>query len=1307
MASLTRIFSLRKIERFLFRPLFVFFTFGLVLLAIFQASGRFTMASLALFEDEVNAVLGTQRIQVQGLSGAWRGLNPVVMARRVEFPAGTITDLQVELDVLESMVRSAPIAKLLAADQVDLHVERVDEGWRLRGMSGDAPQLELADSIRHSDEVRGRIHLHLHTGAEREEQLLADVLVANRGGVHHAGLHLRNPVDDGQLNVSVWQREAVWPIQEQAQAVTIDGELRVPRALLDMPELTLRIVDGYYADNRGMGTGQVQLTVQGLHLPASDNVLDAAVDLALARDEDHWRGRIDELHTQVAGDEYAIGPIYLQGDVPGEKSSHLEAAVELIGAEVSQPLLSLWLEELNLAELGSYFVRHLGAWEPASRWVRELAVQGVARNIHGFYDPELGLGYMASLADVQMQGYKGAPTVVNVQGQVWGHQQAVVMQVRARDSYLGFPDLYRQGWTLNTVQGVVKAWFGDGYFGMRGTHLRASLGETDIGGAFAVTRPGEKYEQRLSLQIDGNQADMTLAKSLVPDRVPDGLRQWLETGPRSGRLRNARFAMHGQVHLRTNELGRRLELLSDIADGQVEYAPGWPLVADVQGRVHVAGVDTRVEVERAVSQRVQIRDAKIVLRNNSAYVSGELQATADAGAALEFVRTSPLQENLSFVTPAWQGSGRLQMQGALTIPIKAEAAPPLAVELQFDSDNIALAMPEYRMVVRQLDGSGTFSLPHHLQGEFSASLFGQPAGIHAHYNDDWLFFDIDGRATPDDVYRILETEGRVPIEGAFNFDSILAIAMSGGVTNLFVESDLQGLRIDLPGDFAKDAETVETGDVNLQFLGDYQSVSWRYRDVRGWLHYGEGIERGALGVGVPPPMTAQTERAIVIAGRVPQLVLSDWVSNQGDSAVALPLDWMIQGLNVDQFAIDQVNFENVLLTGEQRGDATRFTFAGPTVRGRVELQGTAPITIALDYLQLPTTDEVIETHIGAPQLDPISVAVGRSLPAAQVTIDELKIGDEPFGSWRFNLVPDTDSVLFSEFSADVNGVHIEDSTLTWDLQQDVSSFSGRLRLDDLAETLPKWDYAPSLSTDKARVLAEVNWPGSPLNVNLVGTTGQVDFEASDGRFIEVDSSASGLRILGLLNFTKVAKRMSFDFSDVVGDGLSFEKIDAKVDLQAGELIFPRRMTVESSSGDFQVGGRVDLRSGELDNEMIVTLPVSKSLPWYGVYLALVNPIAGLGVVVGERVLRKPIEQFSTAKFEVTGTLEEPEVKFISLWDQSMKEVPSPAAQPGVKSTKSEEETAKPQEDGSAQDIKAENVLGAVTAGGPGAVESEP
>ena len=85
------------------------------------------------------------------------------------------------------------------------------------------------------------------------------------------------------------------------------------------------------------------------------------------------------------------------------------------------------------------------------------------------------------------------------------------------------------------------------------------------------------------------------------------------------------------------------------------------------------------------------------------------------------------------------------------------------------------------------------------------------------------------------------------------------------------------------------------------------------------------------------------------------------------------------------------------------------------------------------------------------------------------------------------------------------------------------------------------------------------------------------------------------------------------------------------------------------------------RKGQAYDAWLVTrlnrlvTPVSNSLPWYGVYLALANPLAGLGVVVGERVLRKPLQQFSSAKFSVTGTLDEPQINFVSLWDQSMKE----------------------------------------------------
>ncbi len=151
-------------------------------------------------------------------------------------------------------------------------------------------------------------------------------------------------------------------------------------------------------------------------------------------------------------------------------------------------------------------------------------------------------------------------------------------------------------------------------------------------------------------------------------------------------------------------------------------------------------------------------------------------------------------------------------------------------------------------------------------------------------------------------------------------------------------------------------------------------------------------------------------------------------------------------------------------------------------------------------------------------------------------------------------------------------------------------------------------------------------------------------------------------LLSLFTPSALAKRINkFDFSDLVDDGMSFDRLGATVSVGQEEMVFTERMRVESPSSSFELGGRVNLRSEALDNEMIVTLPVSSSLPWYGAYLALANPVAGLGVMLGEQILRKPIQQFSSAKYAITGTLDDPQIKFVSLWDKSMKAAPQPGS----------------------------------------------
>jgi uncharacterized protein YhdP len=140
----------------------------------------------------------------------------------------------------------------------------------------------------------------------------------------------------------------------------------------------------------------------------------------------------------------------------------------------------------------------------------------------------------------------------------------------------------------------------------------------------------------------------------------------------------------------------------------------------------------------------------------------------------------------------------------------------------------------------------------------------------------------------------------------------------------------------------------------------------------------------------------------------------------------------------------------------------------------------------------------------------------------------------------------------------------------------------------------------------------------------------------------------------LFNITALTKRISLDFSDVVGGGISFEEAYADIQLEDQTMRFTKNLIIKSTSSRYELGGEVDLRSNLLDAQMIVTLPVSDSLPWYAAYLTFFNPLAGIGVAVGERVFRKPIERMSSAKFSITGSLEEPDVVFTELFNQDIE-----------------------------------------------------
>ena len=54
------------------------------------------------------------------------------------------------------------------------------------------------------------------------------------------------------------------------------------------------------------------------------------------------------------------------------------------------------------------------------------------------------------------------------------------------------------------------------------------------------------------------------------------------------------------------------------------------------------------------------------------------------------------------------------------------------------------------------------------------------------------------------------------------------------------------------------------------------------------------------------------------------------------------------------------------------------------------------------------------------------------------------------------------------------------------------------------------------------------------------------------------------------------------------------------------------------------------------------------------YVSLANPVTGLAVLAGQQMLKKQIKQFSSAKYEVSGPWDDPEVKLVGIWNDNMQ-----------------------------------------------------
>ena len=186
-------------------------------------------------------------------------------------------------------------------------------------------------------------------------------------------------------------------------------------------------------------------------------------------------------------------------------------------------------------------------------------------------------------------------------------------------------------------------------------------------------------------------------------------------------------------------------------------------------------------------------------------------------------------------------------------------------------------------------------------------------------------------------------------------------------------------------------------------------------------------------------------------------------------------------------------------------------------------------------------------------------------------------------------------------------------------------------------------YADSLESSSAVFITNVNWPGTPAFFAASTLSGELAFEIEDGRFEQGGSAAGALKLISIINFDAIMRRLRFS-DDLFRDGLAYDEITGAVMLENGLAKIEDRLVISGPSSLYQITGEIDLVNETILGEMYVTLPVGDNIPWIGLLTG--NLPLAVGAYLFDRIFGGQVDSLTSAVYTLNGPWEglQPEFK---------------------------------------------------------------
>ena len=735
-------------------------------------------------------------------------------------------------------------------------------------------------------------------------------------------------------------------------------------------------------------------------------------------------------------------------------------------------------------------------------------------------------------------------------------------------------------------------------------------------------------------------------------------RRYLAAAIKEGQASEVKLRMRGELRdfPFTDPAKGEFQVTTRVERGVFQPGESWPSVKDVEAqllfernRMEITGRSAAILGTRVENLRIAIPD--IGLPQPQLVVTGQAEGTLSE--FLKYVAASPVRGMTGGLMDGMAGSGRGRLGVKMEMPLGDPDKTRIAGDFRFSASSFT-AHPRLPPIERAA-GAVAFTESSLQMTEGRGRLFGGGLSVSGGSKPDGgVEFVARGEASVAALQALTEHPVKRHFSGAAPYTATLQLKEGRG--RVSIESNLRGVASTLPPPLAKsapDALPLRVELVPAEAGRDRMSVHLGSLLHAELLRRAEGdamqVQRAAVWFA---PQAGQQVRlperpGVLVYGPLARLDADRWLAAletpaaetrpapdsttapPGGAGMALPVSLDVRIGELDLYgkrfhslalraAVDPAGWSATVQSAELAGELTYRKEKGGQLVARL-----ASLSIATDV-----------PGAGAGRRD------GRlsELPAIDLVAERFTLNEKQLGRVEIVAEPEAPNWRIHKLAiANPDGA-LSGKGLWRTGPAQYTALNVELDAADGGKLLARLGYPDVVRGSRARMQASLTWSGDPVSIDYPSLSGDLQLQADDGQFLEIDPGVG--KLLSVMSLQALPRRLSLDFRDVFSKGFQFDRVRASAQVEKGVMTL-KDFGMRGSAAEVEMGGQVDLarETQALNVRVIPQLGDTASTA-----LLFVNPFLYFPAALAQRILKDPLGHIFAFNYAVSGSWADPKIE---------------------------------------------------------------